>query len=143
MECKHLKDCKRKSERWRENQETYASKGQNELDDFLELYAEKKAAVFLDKHFEKRCVERAISIHEVSSILEFGWVIERNETCGNPTVVVLGFTGKPYKPLHVVYCLVSQTKWVAVTAYRPNSQPWKWSGNYDKRICFCRLKDEI
>ncbi|WP_193063954.1 DUF4258 domain-containing protein [Oceanobacillus oncorhynchi] len=143
MECKHVKECKRKAEIWQENQEKYSAIGQHELDDFLELYDDKKAAIKMDQHFEKRCVERAISTSDVTSILEFGWVIERNETLGNVSVVLLGFTGKPYKPLHVVYHIVSERKWVAVTAYRPISQPWKWSKNYDKRICFCVKDGEL
>ncbi len=57
-------------------------------------------------------------------------------------LVLLGYVGRNYRALHVVFQIISKTEWAVVTAYSPKSQPWKWSSNLEERICFCIEKEE-
>ncbi|KRG13389.1 hypothetical protein ACA29_08515 [Lederbergia galactosidilytica] len=139
FECNNQKECNRKKSRWEELQEKYCPLGQKELDDFISDTSSGRAKVRFDKHFHKRSLERSISVHDVKDVVWYGWVIERNKTAKSTSILILGYVGRNYRPLHVVFDTLNENEWVAVTvtAYDPNSHAWKWNENFDKRVCFC------
>ncbi|KRG13923.1 hypothetical protein ACA30_13430 [Virgibacillus soli] len=137
FECTSQKECRRKRERWEELQEKYSPLGQKELDEFNSNIKTGKSKVRFDKHFHKRSLERSISVHDVKDVLTYGWVIERNKTAKSTSILILGYVGRNYRPLHVVFDMLNESDWIAVTAYDPNSHAWKWNEHFDKRVCFC------
>ena len=136
MECKNQKECIRKSENWMKNQDKYCPIGEREFEEFYKRYKKGKAIIEFDQHFSKRCLERSVTDSNFKESLEFGWVIERNKTVGQISIVILCYVGKYHRPIHVVFNIVAKNKWIAVTTYTPLSQPWKWSEDMT-RICFC------
>lgn len=141
IECNNQHECKRKRKRWEELQQRFCPLGQKELDRFLEKVEKGKAKVVFDKHFQKRSLERSISEIDVKEIISYGWVIERNKTAKSKSIVLLGYVGRNFRPLHVVFDMVSDDLWVTVTAYNPKSHAWKWNDRFNKRICFCNPED--
>ncbi|MBM7715368.1 hypothetical protein JOC94_002355 [Bacillus thermophilus] len=141
IECNNQHECKRKRERWEELQQRFCPLGQKELDRFLEKIKKGKAKVVFDKHFQKRSLERSVSEIDVKEIISYGWVIERNKTTKSKSIVLLGYVGRNFRPLHVVFDMVSDDLWVVVTAYNPKSHAWKWNDRFNKRICFCNPED--
>lgn len=141
-ECTNPKECKRKAQNWEENQNTFCPVGQKEFDEFYKKYIKKEACIELDRHFEKRALERCVNESEMKEVFEMGWVIERNKSLNNISIVLLGYVGQNYRPLHVVFNAITKTKWVAVTVYDPKSHHWKWNDSFDKRVCFCNCKED-
>lgn len=142
IECTDKKECKRKRDRWEELQERFCPMGQKELDAFIANAKNGTSKVRFDKHFHKRSLERCISEFDVKEVVSYGWVIERNKTSKSTSIVILGYVGRDYRPLHVVFDIVSDNMWVAVTAYDPKTHAWKWNDHYDKRVCFCNPDNE-
>lgn len=130
-------ECRRKRERWNDLQKRYCPVGQKELEHFQDNLGNGSFKVLFDKHFGKRSFERSISPADFHEVLKYGWVVERNKTVKNTSIVVLGYIGKHYRPLHIVLDMVSPQKWVAITVYDPQSHAWKWNKNFNRRICFC------
>lgn len=135
--CLNHEECERKREKWERLQAKFLSKGEKNLENFLTNKKKGIAHLKVDTHFFKRCLERFISEHDVKNVLNYGWVIERNKTGKGSSVVLLGYSGKNYRPIHVVFDIINDYLWVAVTAYNPESNYWKWNDTFDKRICFC------
>lgn len=141
IKCSNHKECTRKKERWEELQTKFCPMGQAQLVKFVSNFSIGKSEVRFDKHFHKRSLERSITERDVKSIIEYGWVIERNKNTKSTSVVLLGYVGEHYRPLHVVFDLVNENMWVAVTAYNPQSHNWKWNDSFDARVCFCSPED--
>jgi|SRR5690606_10782090 len=140
--CENPKECKRKREKWEECQEKFLPIGQQELEVFVEKLQKGEAYVRYDEHFVKRSRERCFSDSDVSEVLSYGWAIERNKNIKGISLVVLGYIGKNYRPVHVVFDVLDENMWVAVTAYDPRTHSWKWNDNFDGRVCFCNFENE-
>lgn len=136
-DCIAPKDCRMKREKWIELQTRFRPLGQAELDKF-------KGKVKYDRHFLKRSYERSISNLDVQQVLKYGWVVERNKNVRGVSIVVLGYVGDngSYRPIHIVFDVLSEDMWIAVTAYNPMSHSWKWSKSFDERICFCNHDED-
>lgn len=141
MECKNKKECKRKSENWIKNQSKFCPVGEKEFESFREKYEKGKAIIEFDRHFVKRSFERVVTQSNIIEAIKFGWVIERNKTMGQVSIVILAYVGKSYRPIHIVFNIVDDDKWIAVTTYSPSAHSWKWSKGYDQRICFCEHEE--
>lgn len=140
-QCKNEKECKRKRDKYEELQSKFAPLGQQELDAFLKVMQEGEGVVRFDKHFTKRSLERSVSDNDVREVLKYGWVIERNKTIKSTSIVLLGYVGEKYRPLHVVFDIISENLWIAVTAYDPKTHYWKWNSRFDGRVCFCNFEE--
>lgn len=135
--CLDTAECKDKRQKWIEKAEKFVQYGEQELEIFVGKLAKGQAMVLLeDKHFKKRYIERAVSNKEVLDTIMSGWCIERSKTKGSAVLCILGYTEKN-RPLHVIVTQITETKWCVVTAYDPRSHSWKWSENFDQKICFC------
>lgn len=139
--CKDEEECQRKRERWEHLQNRFCAIGQRELDMFRARMGDGKHKILCDKHFYKRSFERSISEADFKEVLKCEWVVERNKTAKATSIMLLGYVGMNYRPLHIVIDMVSENLWVAVTAYNPQSHAWKWNEGFDKRVCFCNPDD--
>ncbi|KIO66928.1 DUF4258 domain-containing protein [Caldibacillus thermoamylovorans] len=139
--CKDEEECQRKRERWEHLQNRFCAIGQRELDMFRARMGDGKHKILCDKHFYKRSFERSISEADFKEVLKCGWVVERNKTAKATSIMLLGYVGRNYRPLHIVIDMVSENLWVAVTAYNPQSHAWKWNEGFDKRVGFCNPYD--
>jgi len=142
MECKNSKECRVKSKNWIMKQEKYRPIGEQEFERFYEKYKKGEATLEFDQHYSKRCFERAVTDHHLKEALEFGWVIERGKTAGQISIVLLCYVGENFRPLHFVFNVISENKWIAITTYTPRSHSWKWSDDFMTRICFCNHEME-
>lgn len=142
--CQSPISCKAKHESWLKNQEKWLLKEDDWIISFVEKNDNGIVGIenvdYTDKHFNKRCVERGISIKDVSDVLRYGWVIE---TFGfkktQKRFTMLGYVGENKRPLHVVFEKVGRQQDLhLVTAYTPMSMAHKWGNNYQERVCFCQ-----
>lgn len=107
--------------------------------------------IHISNHFLKRISERYISINEINTVLEQGWLVDtflkdikidkpngETVTEQRPTFIMLGFykLNKSYQPLHIVVSEYEDDRYLAVTAYNP--LPEIWGEFYDEKICYCR-----
>lgn len=138
--------CKKKHERWKKNQSRFIPIGEIEHQNFIQHLTEGKARYVMKKHSDEerphadiRQVQRMISIYDLKDIITHGWVIERNYFPYEQAVrlVILGYT-RNYRPLHVVCEVVNDYFWLVCTVYDPQSKPYKWSNNFQERVCFCK-----
>ncbi|GGA56104.1 hypothetical protein GCM10007416_31600 [Kroppenstedtia guangzhouensis] len=140
MGCRDRESCRQRHENWLKLQEKYTPIGAEELEVFLEKMQKKQAFLHLDEdHFGKRSLERAVSVKDVLTVVENGWVIERRKRRGYTSLLIMGYLkhSSSYRPLHVVCDIVTDTQWWVITVYDPRSKPWKWDENYEQRVCFC------
>lgn len=131
-----------KSEYWLNNQEKYCQVGDLEFEEFHKKYKQGRAIIEFDQHFSNRCIERSVNDQDLRDALRFGWVIERNKTAGQISIVLLCYVGKYRRPLHFVFSIINDNKWVAITTYTPLSHSWKWSNDFMTRTCFCSHETE-
>ncbi|WP_041096237.1 DUF4258 domain-containing protein [Bacillus badius] len=141
MTCCNEQECQRKREKWFHLQSQFSPKGQKELEDFRLNMANGTHKILFDKHFYKRSLERSISEAAFKEVFDCGWVIERNKNSKGISLVLLGYVGKQYRPLHIVMDRINENVWVAVTAYDPQTHVWKWNDRFDERVCFCNPED--
>lgn len=142
-DCKNPQECKRKLDKWKSNQLKFLPTGVTEHENFLKKLKGNIATVEMDAHFMKRSKERAVSLSEVLSVIDNGWVIERNQTVGKASIVLLGYVGKNYRPLHIVVNQLSDNKWLIITSYDPRTHAWKWTDSFDERKCFCSEDGDV
>lgn len=142
-DCKNPQECKRKAEKWKANQSKFLPTGEQEHENFLKKLKGNTATIETDAHFTKRSQERAVSTSEVLSVIENGWAVERNQSVGKASIVLLGYVGKNYRPLHVVVNQLSDSKWLVLTCYDPRSHAWKWTETFDERKCFCNDDSDV
>lgn len=94
------------------------------------------------EHAAERQLFRATSLAEIEDVLLCGHPIEASFFGAQGGRMVLrGDTGKG-RPLLVVCQFPpprGQTLWTwsIVTAYDPRSEPWRWSPDFERRICRC------
>lgn len=139
MSCRNPDFCKKKNERWIKNQKKYLKEGQEEHEKFLSYVNEGTADIAIRSHADKRTFERVVSNADMTDVILNGWVIERNINYDSQAVrlVILGYTRK-YRPIHVVCEIINEKEWEVVTVYNPESQAYKWTNNFQERICFCK-----
>jgi hypothetical protein len=109
--CKDEEECQRKRERWEHLQNRFCALGQRELDMFRARMGDGKHKILCDKHFYKRSFERSISEADFKEVLKCGWVVERNKTAKATSIMLLGYVGMNYRPLHIVIDMVSENLW--------------------------------
>lgn len=143
--CNNPELCKKRHDRWKNNQAKFVPIGAQEHELFLEYTKRGEAdlgiKIYPDQersHAEKRQIERAISLNDIRDVLKHGWVIERNINFITQAVrlVILGYT-KRYRPIHVVVEILTDKEWEVVTVYSPESKAYKWNESYEEKICFC------
>lgn len=139
MECKNPELCKKKYNRWKQNQSYMVPIGEKEHEKFLSFIEDGNAELEISTHADRRQFLRSISLKDIKDVVLNGWVIERNFFPDVQAVrlVILGYT-RNYRPLHVVCEIINETHWEIVTTYSPESQAYKWSKDYQERICFCK-----
>lgn len=137
MKCKNLEICKKKYEKWRKNQERFIPLGTKEHELFLKYFEKDEATLILSRHTDKRQFERVVSTHDINDIIKHGWVIERNLNNKTVTLIILGYT-RTYRPIHLVCKILDDKTWKVKTVYSPISKKYKWSKDFQKRICFCK-----
>lgn len=146
MSCKNPQLCAKKHEKWKKYQNKFIPIGDNEHNTFLKHYESGTANLgfktYPDQerpHADLRQFQRAISFQDIQDVVQNGWVIERNYYPDEQVVrlVILGYT-KNYRPLHVVCEIVNENDWEIVTVYSPVSKKYKWSNDFQERVCFCK-----
>ncbi|MGE7924673.1 hypothetical protein ACQKND_16040 [Viridibacillus arvi] len=141
-DCKCPKECQDKRNTWLERTEKYVPIGRREHKKFIERMKSGEATIVLDRHLKKRKLERSVNTKDLLDVFYDGWVIERNKTDGPIALVLMGYVGKHRQPLHVVIHQLAGDKWIVITSYNPQTHHWKWSDNYNERVCFCNFDDE-
>lgn len=138
MECRNKEVCKKKHERWKEQQQIHIPKGEKEHEEFLNYVQKVNYFLEIGDHSSKRQFERSISSRDITDIILNGWVIERSfyKSVQAVRLTILGYT-RTYRPIHVIVQIKSPNEWSVVTVYNPESKAYKWDKSFQERICFC------
>lgn len=146
MECQDREGCSLQAERHHISMGLWLKRGQEELERWCGIPENERMLVF-GEHAEKRMVERALSSDTITTVVEFGEVIERYSKGHTLEILILGYMpvgGKRWRPIHVKLAkhrAAPAEMWVK-TAYDPSTRPWQWSRDYRQRICWCGGGDE-
>src|SRR5699024_1106366 len=135
--------CVNKRRKKAEIKDKHYDKWQEMLDVFMERYENKQAGLVYHSHFEKRSFERVINSKHVLDVLYEGEVIDRHFRFGEERFIVMSYVKtapKVYRAIHLVISPLDEYRWIVITAYSPESQPWKWNEFLDERVCFCSKK---
>lgn len=143
MNCKNPKMCNKKHERWKKQQGYFVPIGEGEHEVFLNYVEQKNYDITIRSHADKRQWERIVSLQDIKDIILNGWVVERNYYSDDQAVRIMlhGYTRK-YRPIHVVVEIINENTWEIVTVYDPRSKKYKWTNEYQERICFCRSDNQ-
>lgn len=141
MECKEPLTCAERSLLWERIQEQSAA--QMELEMFQEVIEEGNAILAISIHASGRQLDRSFSKPQIAEAVKYGWAIERRWMGEEVTITVmyhLRVSARVYRPIHViaVFHKTSPNKWTVKTVYDPRSEAWKWSEDFQRRICFCK-----
>lgn len=147
MECQNPKVCLKTHERWKTNQEKYLPIGDEEHEVFKKFVDKDDYQLKMKfhpdgeeiPHANRRMVERAFNQSDINIAVQFGWVIERNfsKDSQKHRLVILVYNQNK-RPLHVIFEIVKENFWEIVTLYNPESKPYKWSEDFQERVCFCK-----
>lgn len=139
MTCKNPTLCEKKYKRWKNNQMVFVPIGEQEHELFLKYVKQGSADIGIHPHADKRQFERTVSNSDMKDVILHGWVMERNIDFESQAVrlVILGYS-KTYRPIHVVTEILNEREWEIITVYSPESKGYKWSKDFDERICFCK-----
>lgn len=143
MGCKEPVLCAEKLRRLEPTMLRYQIIAQGELEDFQEALEEGEAVLTISSHALERQVDRSIAGPQIVEAIKNGWAIERRQQGDEVTVTLLyhlRVSPRVYRPLHViaVFHTLSSFKWTVKTVYDPRSEAWKWSEDFQGRVCFCQ-----
>lgn len=144
MKCSNPDVCSVKSDAHQERQEKFLSKAQILLEEFQEDLMRGVSEYELMNHALHRERERCFSTRDVNEAMRYGWVIEvknLKQTREWHLLIIhhLKLGPKMYRPVHIA-CYFNEkarNQWRVKTVYDPRTMSWKWSEDYEKRICFC------
>lgn len=143
MTCREPLLCAEKVRRTESSTLRYRSMAQGELEDFQEALEEGEAVLTISSHALERQVDRSISRPQIVEAVKNGWAIERRQQGDDIKVILLyhlRVSPRVYRPIHIVAVFNTFTpiKWTVKTVYDPRSEAWKWSEDFQRRVCFCQ-----
>lgn len=147
MECKNPSICAEKHRRWKQNQSRLIPIGDKLFECFKKKLKDGSAILEASKHFRVRSYERSINRASIINILNEGWVIEYivDNSSQMVRLLVMGYVKtnfQTYRPLHMVLEIESENRWEIITAYSPYTMPYKWSEDFQERVCFCHNDED-
>jgi hypothetical protein len=140
--------CTDKAIKHADSMEKNIEKYERYFEQFQDTLSEGDAEVLLTNHENKREVFRAFSRSKILEAIQNGWLIEAfakgNQSYDVIIIYHLQVGHKMYRPVHVCGILdAKNNKLIVKTVYDPRSHAWKWSDNYEKRVCFCKKEESF
>lgn len=141
MSCKNPERCKKMVEKWEARKKLNLDTGEAILENMRTRLEKNEKVVNLTEHINQRGTFRAFSeTIDVNIVFKYGWVIEYYTTSSAEYMTILGYA-RGYRPLHLVLALnKNETRWKAITAYDPRTEEFRWTNDYQTKVCFCKMK---
>lgn len=94
--------------------------------------------IYFTDHAWERYHERHLTALEVKKVFQKAWLVERQDSFGKITWVLLVYMDKD--PVHLVVKQDKPGVIAIITIYDPKVESWRWSNDFKHRACWCYKK---